>query len=234
MESQVQAQVLGVTSRQSRNGQHTMYDVALSDGNKYTTFDPDLAGKAASLQGQQVAANVSIEQKPGNGGRMFTNFNLLDIGQVGALAPPPAGQVAIPNAQVAQPVAIPGVQPTAGVITPAPSSGGGGGMSDADKARITRLSAAGTAFDFVSRLFAGAGPEAGEQALSIARAVTESLVGYGQQGVWPGIAPSPAQVAAAVPGVQVGVEGIQQEQAAPATEPTTAQAAQGSDIPWND
>lgn len=229
MESQIQAQVLGVSSRQSRNGQHTMYDVQLSDGQKYTTFDPDLAQQAAQLQGQNVAANVSLEQ---NG--KYLNRNLLAIGAPGTLpAPvPQAGAVAIPAGQpVGQPVVG-----TPGVITPAPS-GGGGGMSVEDKARITRLSAAGTAFDFVSRLFAGAGPEAGKQATEIARSLTESLVAYGHNGTWPGVPATPAQVAAAVPGVQVGVEGIQQgaeqQTAAPAAEPTAAVAAQGDDIPWD-
>ena len=96
MESQIQAQVLGVSSRQSRNGQHTMYDVQLSDGQKYTTFDPDLAQQAAQLQGQNVAANVSLEQN----GR-YLNRNLLAIGAPGTLpAPvPQAGAVAIPAAQ---------------------------------------------------------------------------------------------------------------------------------------
>lgn len=225
MESQIQAQVLGVSSRQSRNGQHTMYDVQLSDGQKYTTFDPDLAQQAAQLQGQNVAANVSLEQ---NG--KYLNRNLLAIGAPGTLpAPvPQAGAVAIP---AAQPVAG-----TPGVITPAPSGGGGGGMSIEDKARITRLSAAGTAFDFVSRLFAGAGPEAGKQATEIARALTETLVNYGHNGAWQGVPATPAAIAQAVPGVQVGVEGIQQgeaQAAAPAAEPTAAVAAQGDDIPWD-
>lgn len=227
MESQIQAQVLGVSSRQSRNGQHTMYDVQLSDGQKYMTFDPDLAQQAAQLQGQNVAANVSLEQ---NG--KYLNRNLLAIGAPGTLpAPvPQAGAVAIPAGQpVGQPVVG-----TPGVITPAPSGGGGGGMSIEDKARITRLSAVGTAFDFVSRLFAGAGPEAGEQAAGIARALTEAIVAYGHNGTWPGVAASPAQVAAAVPGVQVGVQGIQQDagQQAAAPEAQPAQAAPGSDIPW--
>lgn len=219
MESQIQAQVLGVVGRTSKNGQHQMYDVQLSDGQKYTTFDPDLAGQANALVGQQVAANVSLEQ---NG--KYLNRNLLAIGAPGTL-PAPAPQVAgaIP---VGTAIPIQGAaSPVAGIPQAAPS-GGGGGMSDADKARITRLSAVGTAFDFVSRLFAGAGPEAGEQATSIARGLTEAIVNYGHNGTWPGVAASPAQVAAAVPGVQVGVEGIQQEQVA-------AQPAQGSDIPWD-
>lgn len=231
MESQIQAKVLGVSGRTSRNGQHQMYDVQLSDGQKYTTFDPELAGQANGLQGQQVVANVSLEQ---NG--KYLNRNLLAIGLPGTL-PQPAQGAALPVGQ-AIPVQGAPVPNAAAGIPMSPPSSGGGGMSDADKARITRLSAAGTAFDFVSRLFAGAGPEAGKQATEIARALTETLVGYGHNGLWQGVPATPAAVAAAVPGVQVGVEGIQQQAAAPeaqavATEPTAAVAAQGNDIPWD-
>ncbi len=227
MESQIQATVLGVSGRTSRDQKHQMYDVMLSDGNKYTTFDPDVAAQANALQGQAAVANVSVEQ---NG--KWTNFNLLAIGQPGTLVQPTPGlqvgtAIPIGSAPLPQQTGV------AGIPMQQPSSGGGG-MTDIDKARISRFSAASTAFEFVGSLFTGAGPEAGKQATEIARALTEALVQYGWHGTWPGIAASPAQVAAAVPGVQVGVEGIQQQQAQqPAPEPQPAQAAQGSDIPWD-
>lgn len=233
MESQIQATVLGVSGRTSRDQKHQMYDVMLSDGNKYTTFDPDVAAQANALQGQAAVANVSVEQ---NG--KWTNFNLLAIGQPGTLVQPTPGlQVgtAIPvgSAPLAQQSGV------AGIPMQQPSSGGGG-MTDADKARITRLSAVGTAFDFVSRLFAGAGPEAGRQATEIARGLTEAIVAYGHNGTWPGIAASPAQIAAAIQGVQVGV-GQQQETSEQLAavglqvqaEQRAAEAAQGTDIPWD-
>lgn len=227
MESQIAAQVLGVSGRTSRNGQHQMYDVQLSDGQKYTTFDPELAGQANGLQGQQVVANVSLEQ---NG--KYLNRNLLAIGLPGTL-PQPAQGASLPVGQAIPVAGAPVPNAAAGIPMAPPSSGGG--MSDTDKARITRLSAASTAFQFVGSLFTGAGPEGGKQATEIARALTEALVSYGQNGLWQGVPATPAAVAAAVPGVQVGVEGIQQgaEQQAAAPEAQPAQAAAGTDIPWD-
>jgi hypothetical protein len=110
MESQIQGTVLGVTSRQSKDGKYTMYDVAMSDGNKYTTFEGELAQQAAALQGQQVSANVEVKQN----GR-FTNFNLNGIGVAGSLGAP---------AQTAPqvPVQLPGIQPAGTAIQPRSSA----------------------------------------------------------------------------------------------------------------
>jgi hypothetical protein len=225
MESQIQGTVLGVTSRQSKDGKYTMYDVAMSDGNKYTTFEGELAQQAAALQGQQVSANVEVKQN----GR-FTNFNLNGIGVAGSLGAPaqtaPQVPVQLPGIQPAG-TAIQPAAPVVGVITPAPQSSGG--PSPEAQARMSRYAAAKVGFDFVATLFGGAGPEGGEQATGLAKRVSELVLAWGETGVWPGSAPvaqqappqTAEQVAAAVPGVQVGVENI-------ATEP------QADDIPWGD
>ncbi len=221
MESQIAGQVLGVMGRSSRDGKHQMYDVQFSDGQKYTTFDAGVAQQAQGLVGQAVVMNVRVEQNAGRDGKMYTNYNLDAISTPGALpAPTPS----------AAPIQVGTAIPAAGVAIPmaAPSSGGGG-MSDEDKARVTRLSAAKTGFLFVGSLFAGAGPESLKEAVGMARGLTEGILQYGQTGVWPGgVAATPAGIAAAVPGVAVGVEGVDQNAGSQG-----AIQATGDDIPWD-
>lgn len=228
MESVISGQVLGVESRQSRNGQHTMYDVAFSDGNKYTTFDANLAQTAANLSGQAASAKVSVDQRQQNN-RTYTNFNLLEIGPPGSIS----GAAAQP---IQGGVVGPGViQPAGGgVITPAPQQGGGGGgrgFTPEDKARVSRFAAQGTAFAFVATIYSGLGPEALPEAVKAAKALTEELLNHGQTGLYrPSpletattiipTATTPQEVAEQVPGVTVGV---QQDAAAEA----------GDDIPWD-
>jgi hypothetical protein len=193
VESDIQGSVLSVQGRNTRNGS-TIYDIAFSDGNTYTTFDPDLATKANNLAGQAVSARVKVEQK----GR-FTNFYLNDIAPAGQLAPqalPAPGGTAV------------GV-PVAGGI-PIVSNGGGsgggrGGMTPEREAKIVKQNVLGTAFGFVGALFQGAGPEALEEATSLAGALAQKLYGVVQgaqpQAAVPVAAPvatTPQEVAAEV------------------------------------
>jgi len=97
----------------------TIYDVNLSDGNTYTTFDTKLWAKVAPLVGQAVSARVAVKQN-GN----YTNFYLNDIA--------PQGQLAATSAPVATPAPLPQAAPQ-----PARAQGG---MSAEDKARVTWLS----------------------------------------------------------------------------------------------
>lgn len=141
MESVVQGQVLGVTGRTTRNGK-TLYDVAFSDGNKYTVFEPGLATQAQQLMGQQVSARVSVKQ---NG--QYTNYNLEEIA--------PAGQLG--------PVAMPA---PAGAPLPAIPMQAQPDPAEKDR-RISKLSVLSSSATVVAALFEGAGPEAAQEAVDV-------------------------------------------------------------------
>lgn len=220
MDSVIQTQVLGVTSRPV-NGGRTIYEVQAGDGNKYSTFKQDVAQKAANFQGQMADLLVAVQQK-GN----YTNFYINDAGPVGTLT--------ASNPTQGQPIQSQGViQPAGGggqgVITPVAGGGGSRGINDEDRLRMARCSSSSTAFAFVAALYQGAGPEALKDALKMARGLAEGVLQWNQQGLWPGgvqVTPldvpppeTPQEVAEQVPGVQVGVEGVA--------------ASGGDDIPWD-
>ncbi len=221
--------VIGVQQQPTSRGT-PMFKVALGDGQSYTTFNPNIANKAYSLTGQQVTART--DTKPSRDGR-FMNYTLEDIapqGQLPPMAMPVAGGT---PAYAPQPPAQ--QYPQAGVPQQAPAQipqappQQRGGMTDEDKARISRLGASGTAFEFVGQLFAGSGPESIAEAEEFARKLTESILRHGWTGSFdvpvqaapeqqqaPQQAPAPTtpqEVAAQVPGVQAGVQ-------------------TGSEIPW--
>jgi hypothetical protein len=195
---EITGQVLGVQGRQSKNGQHTLYDVAFSDGNKYTTFEADLANTANALVGQQVSAHVDVKQ---NG--KYTNYNLEAIA--------PQGQLAQPALQAGTPVTFPvghqlvGSGTSSIPITPPQQSGG---WSEEKDQRITKLALLKLASCLVGSLFSGAGPEALEEAQAKTVALAKELyvqIFAGPVGATPATpAATPAEVAASVPGVQVG------------------------------
>lgn len=116
MDSEISGTVLSAAPRIVGNNK-TIYDVNLSDGNTYTTFDAKLWAKVAPLIGQAVSARVAVKQN-GN----YTNFYLNDIA--------PAGQLAATSAPVATPAPQAAPQPARAQ----------GGMSAEDKARVTFLS----------------------------------------------------------------------------------------------
>ena len=147
MESQITGTILSVSGRTVGNNK-TIYDIAFSDGNKYSTFDGALAQKAGALQGQQVSANVKVEQK-GN----YTNFYLNDIGAAGTLAAPaPAAGT---------PISITGAAPAPAVNIPIQSQE----TQTQKDGRIALTSSVKYAQELVSSLYQGAGPEALDQAL---------------------------------------------------------------------
>lgn len=220
MESVIQTQVLGVTSRPV-NGGRTIYEVQAGDGNKYSTFKPDVAQKAANFQGQMADLLVAVQQK-GN----YTNFYINDAGPVGTLtASNPTQGTPIGGGNITP---VGGSAGGPGVITPV-SGGGSRGMNDEDRLRMARCSSSSTAFAFVAALYQGAGPEALKDALKMARGLAEGVLQWNQQGLWPGgvqVTPldvpppeTPQEVAGQVPGVRVGVEGVV--------------ASGGDDIPWD-
>jgi hypothetical protein len=187
---EVQGQVLSSTGKQTTKG--IVYEIAMSDGQKYSTWDAALGTKAHGLQGQVVVARVEVEQKG-----QYTNYMLKEIGLVGQLAP------------LAQP-AVPGTPVMGAVPMQAP------GVPEVVKqTQIVRQNVLRTAFDFVGNAYAGAGPESLEEATAKALELASVLFKKVNQTAAqatpaPAVVPptTPAEVAAEVPGVQVGTEGI--------------------------
>lgn len=165
-------QVLGVTGTQTRTGK-TKYEVAFSDGQKYTTFHPDLATKAQNLVGQQVSVRTDTEI---NG--QYTNLYLRDISPQGQLAP-----LAMP---------VPAGTPVAAPIPIAPASSNG--RSPEVEQRIVRQNVLGTAFNFVGNLFSGAGPENYAEAFNLSIDLAKQLYTLAYYG------PSAESIAEAVNG----------------------------------
>lgn len=192
--------VLGVSGRTTRNNRQ-MYDVAFSDGNKYTTFDAALATKAQGLQGQQVTARVEVSQ---NG--QYTNYNLRDIAPIGQL--PPQAFPAAPGAPLPA-----GGSPTPSPSIPTPQIASVPFLDEAARQQsIVRQSSLKTAFQFVGSLFHGAGPEAMGEARELALVLGRDLfmiAHYGHENHAP---QTPQEIAAGVntavgvPAVQVGVD----------------------------
>lgn len=200
---EVTATVLGVAGRQAGNS--SIYDVALSDGQKYSTFNAELAQKAQALAGQQVTARVNVEQKNKNG-RTYTNYNLEDIAPAGQLA-----QMALPTPEWSTPqeyIGAKNASPPPAIPMAPPASNGG--MPIEREQKIVKQSVMATAFNFVGSLFQAAGPEAIPEATEAALTLAKTL--YGEVFSEAASAPTtPQEVAAQVPGVQVGVAGDAQQ-----------------------
>ena len=207
-------QVLGVTGRATRNG-NTVYDIQFSDGNKYSTFVPELATKAQQLTGQQVTARVEVKQ---NG--KYTNYNLEDIAPVGQL--PPLAMPVAGGTPLAAGVPMVGAPPQ--VAPGIPIVQGGGGMPPEREARIVKQSVLATAFEFVGSIFTGAGPEALGEAKDAALSLAQELYGLVQG------APAAQPVAEAQP---IPNDGTPQGVAAAVNDAAGAPVVQpGSVIPW--
>jgi len=180
--------VLSCTGKGTSKG--TVYEIAGSDGVKYQTWDANIAAKASGLQGQLVAARVEQKQ---NG--KWLNYVLEDIGLPGTLVPTAAPIAAAPVAA-----------PVANIPMQAPA------MPDAEKQKlIVRQSVLKTAFEFVGTVYTGAGPEslsqATEEAFELAGQLFKKV--YVADATPTPVPTTPAEVAAVVPGVQVGTEGVE-------------------------
>jgi hypothetical protein len=190
---EVTAQVLDVTGRKSKNGQHTMYDVALSDGNKYTTFDAGTANTAAALKGQVVTAHVEVKQ---NG--KYTNYDLEAIAPQGQLAPAPVAAGTAVTVPVTPTVSIAnGTTPTPDIPIAAASNG--------RTPEFARGAALNSAIAFIAT--GAADTRDGEGSHELVARYTRAFQEFADTGKfpWEGEATTPQEVAAAVPGVQVGV-----------------------------
>ena len=132
----IQATVLGVEARTTKTGK-TLWDVSMSDGHKYTTFENGIATQAHSLSGQQVQAQVDVSQ---NG--QYTNYKLI------AVRPGIANTVG--NITQLSGAGLP--------LTPAPLPVNTGRGRDPEvEARIVRQSSMATAFNFVGHILSGSG-----------------------------------------------------------------------------
>lgn len=190
MTQDITGQVLSVVGRPVKND-NTIYDVAFSDGNKYSTFKAEIATKANGLVGQPVTARVSVTQ---NG--KYTNYTLEDVGPVGSL---PA--LAMPAAPGAPLTGAPAQTPP----PPIPMQQNNGGMAPEREARIVKQSCLSTAFNFVGALFTSAGPEAFEEAKTLALDLAKELYAQVQGGATENTPQTPQEIAASIPGVTVGV-----------------------------
>jgi len=155
VDSEISGTVLSAAPRIVGNNK-TIYDVNLSDGNTYTTFDAKLWAKVAPLIGQAVSARVAVKQN-GN----YTNFYLNDIA--------PQGQLAATSAPVATPAPLPQAAPQ-----PARAQGG---MSPEREQKIVKQSSFSTAFNFVGALYQGAGESEFDAAVKHASVLAERLYG---------------------------------------------------------
>ena len=150
MDSEINGTVLSAAPRIVGNNK-TIYDVNLSDGNTYTTFDAKLWAKVAPLVGQPVSARVAVKQN-GN----YTNFYLNDIA--------PQGQLAATSAPVA----------TAAPQIARPQNGG---MSPEREQKIVKQSSFSTAFNFIGALYNGAGESEVQFAIAAAKSLAKELYG---------------------------------------------------------
>lgn len=153
MDSEIQGTVLSATPRVV-GGNRTIYDIAFSDGNTYTTFDAKIWAKVQQVGQQPATARVSVKQKGD-----YTNFYLDDIA--------PQGQLAATSAPVATPPPPQAAR--------APQSGG---MSPEREQKIVKQSSFSTAFNFVGALYQGAGESELEQATMHAKVLAADLYGH--------------------------------------------------------
>lgn len=240
----LQVQIMQVAVRTTRNGRQ-VFDVSCSDGETRAVWEANLANAINAYAGSGTA--ITIREKVSQNGQ-YTNRSIT------AFAPP--GQALPPEAAGGGPG---GGGPRGG--------GGGRGMTEEDKTRIAKMGAQGNAATLVAALFQGAGPEAFDEAVALHDKLTKSLYvsarshekpgGNAEAGgttvLQPGAAvPSgdtqpqaqvlqqgatPAQIAAAFPGVVVGAQVLPAggaTEAAAAADVTAQQAVeQGDAIDWN-
>ena len=184
-------QVLGVSSKSVGAKQTTQYTIAFSNGNSYSTFDYPVAQKAqiAAASGTTVTLVTALKPKRDGNGYWENADNILTENK--SLG----GQSTIDTSQAASLPPIPVEAP----------QNGNGGVSGASKFRepeqIARQEALTAAFNYAAQ--ADMLPrEAFSLAHDIYRAAYE-----GFQALDPDLhaGSTPQEVAAAVPGVSVGV-----------------------------
>lgn len=207
------AQVVNVSTRTTQNGR-VAYDIATSSGQVFTCWDGELARQLSGFVNQQPVT-LRIRQKPSRDGQR-TWEDVVAFAPMGQQLPPDVGGGFNQQAQ-----GFTGVSPmqAAPYVVPKPYSGGG--MSDEDKTRVTKLAALNDAAILVGPLFQGAGPEAVVEATNLVlrtaevfykRARSHENVPVSDSQPLPGAtsyaqpsqAYSGAQIASDIPGVSLG------------------------------
>ena len=220
------------------------FDVSCSDGQVRGIWDAALANAINAYAGGATQVTIRETTKPGRNGQVYRN--------IVAFAPP--GQ------------ALPPEQPGGGNGGGGGfNRGGGKGQYPPEvTTRITKLAAYEYATTLVGALFSGAGPEAYAEAMALTDECAKHIyvearshekkgeqqdgatilqpgaqVGQPvqQQGQVLGQQATPQQIAAAVPGVQVGTQALQPGGAADAQAAVDVQAQaaseQGDNIEWD-
>lgn len=171
MTTEVQGTILSATGR-GVSGGRTIYDIAFSDGVKYTTFDGQIAGQASALVGQPVIATVTTKQS--QDGR-YTNHYFEGVRSGNGAAPQAAPVPAVVTAPVAT-APVPVIDP------------------DEKDRKLTRMFALKAAFAFVGSAYEGTGPEGVAEGAEVAFKLAAEL--YAKATAKPD--ETPASVAAAI------------------------------------
>ena len=218
---QITAQLLAVVGRQTRTGK-PVWDAQVADqsvnGGKFSTFDPQLAGKAGQFANQMVTLTYEVKQ---NG--QWTNYDLVDVAPAGSM--PPQVQGAVPNVGAQQYTPPP--------ITQGPSSGGGGNSAYPPEVvtRITKLATLEIAGALVGRAVEGSGIDAesatqlGDVVETLAKRFYTMARSHEQQPVAAQQPTTPAEVAQAVNAEQPGAVTV-------GAQPTPQEPSEG-DVAWN-
>lgn len=212
----LQAKVLSSTGIQGQGTARNRWEVALSDGNTYVTWEPNLGNKAYGLVNQD-GVTVRVTLKPSKDGR-FQNYYLDDIAGPGETLPPqamPAGagtpvQQAAPMQQQVGQQAQQGGAPAA--PPPQAPMGPKSRYTPEEEARMARSAALKYATHLASGVFAGIGPESTPQVDEYIRAKTEEYLAFTQTGLW-----DPAQAVVAQVNAVAGEGAVQQ----------------GATVPWD-
>lgn len=183
-------QVLGVSSKTVGQNGNTQYTIAFSNGNSYSTFNYEIAQKAniAAASGTAVKLVTALKPKKQGGGFWENADNVL--------APDAftGGDSSIDTTQGASVPPIPVEAP----------QNGNGGASGASKFRepeqIARQEALAVAFAYASQA-----DMLSDEAFGLAEAIYNAAYYGFNPGPAGQAVKTPEEIAAAVPGVQVGV-----------------------------
>jgi len=180
-------QVLGVSSNSVGAKQTTQYTIAFSNGNSYSTLDYPVAQKAQIAAASGTTVTLVTALKPKRDGNGYWE-NAEDVRAADAFT---GGDSSIDTTQGASVPPIPVEAP----------QNGSGGVSGASKFRepeqIARQEALAVAFNYATQI-----EEDAQFAFSLAQDIYETAMYGFKEDLVPS---TPEEVAAAVPGVSVGV-----------------------------
>lgn len=213
-----QVQILQVSVRNTRTGKQ-VYDVACSDGKKRQVWEPGLATQLNSYAGTGQVVTIRFDVKQ-NG--QYVNESIQAFAPPGQTLPPDGNMqpALMPGAPLPNVAAAPlAAVPLGGNVAPiqAAPQGGSDRFPPEVTTRITKLASYEYAATVVGGLFAGAGPEAEQQAVEVLDRIAKHVYEHSRshentaptqapQGMIVPTATTPGEVAAQLPpgAVQVG------------------------------